>query len=465
MTLTATETLVAPVAATDRRATLAAAARIAATTAFYGAVILSPFRARFYLDERDVPPVFTDYTDILLFWNQIFVVAVLALWALSLLLQPRRIDLAPLLIRIPVAIIAVAVFIPVPFSPDPTLALYNAVAIVGFIALALYVLNEVKSVSQVLPAIGVMVFVQAAVAITQVVSQASFGLIPLGEFDLDPSVAGRSIVWTADSPRLLRGYGLSDHPNILGGVLAAALLVVLAGLTRFREGPMAVACGVFAIGVAAVLITFSRAAALGLAGGLIFAFVLVLARRDWRTLGLWVAACVVAVLVAAPLVRPYTEYLSARVNPTAQPVGSTEERALSEREALARNTNEIFADNPATGVGAGVLPVKMKEAFPDFTYHFSPAHVVILVVAAETGILGAFAYGVLMIAPFLLLWLRRDRLTPELIGLSGAVVALTVVGLLDYYTWSLNAGRLWFWLTLALWVVAYRRSEEHMADA
>ena len=76
MTLTATETLVAPVAATDRRATLAAAARMAATTAFYGAVILSPFRARFYLDERDVPPVFTDYTDILLFWNQIFVVAV-----------------------------------------------------------------------------------------------------------------------------------------------------------------------------------------------------------------------------------------------------------------------------------------------------------------------------------------------------------------------------------------------------
>ena len=145
--------------------------------------------------------------------------------------------------------------------------------------------------------------------------------------------------------------------------------------------------------------------------------------------------------------------------------GSTEERALSERQALARNTNDIFVDHPLTGVGAGVLPTAMKDAFPDFEYHFSPAHVVILVVAAETGILGAFAYGVLMLAPWLLLWLRRHHLTPELIGVSGAVLALTVIGLFDYYTWSLTAGRIWFWLVLGLWVVAYRRSESQTRDA
>ena len=465
MRLAAIDSLAAPFAATDRRAALAAATRTAATLAFYGAIVLSPFRARIVLDERPVPPIFGDYTNLLLFWNEILVVAVLVLWAASLLLLPRRIDLGPLLIRLPVAVIAIAVFLAVPFSTERSLALFNAVTIVGFIALALYVLNEVKSVSQVLPAVALMMFVQAVVAITQVVSQEEFGLTAIGEFDLDPAVSGVSIVWTNDAPRLLRAYGLSDHPNILGGVLAAALLVVLAGLTRYRDGTMAIAGGVFAIGVAAVLVTFSRAAALGLGAGLAFALMIVLVRRDWNTLGLWLAACVVAFLVAAPLVRPYTPYLSARVNPTAQPVGSTEERALSERSALARNTNEIFVGHPATGVGAGVLPTAMKEAFPDFTYHYSPAHVVILVVAAETGILGAFAYGVLLIAPWLLLWLRRDRLTPELIGISGAVLTLTVLGLFDYYTWSLMSGRLWFWLVLGLWVVAYRRSEKQAADA
>jgi hypothetical protein len=465
MRLAAIDVFAAPLAATDRRAALATATRTAALVAFYGAVAISPFRARIVLDERNVPPIFGDYTHLLLFWSAVLVIGVLLLWGLSLLLQPRHIDFGPLIVRVPVAIIAVALFLPVLFSPERSLALFNAVTIVGFMLLALYVLNEVKSVGQVLPAIGIMVFIQAAVAITQVISQEEFGLTFIGEFDLDPAESGRSIVWTENAPRLLRAYGLSDHPNILGGVLAAALLVILAGMTRYREGPLAVACGVFAVGVAAVLVTFSRAAALGLGAGLAFVLLAMLLRRDWRTLGLWVAACVVAFMVAVPLVRPYADYLGARANPTAQPVGSTEERALSEREALARNTNEIFVDNPATGVGAGVLPTAMKEAFPDFTYHYSPAHVVILVVAAETGILGAFAYGVLMLGPFVLLWLRRDRLTPELIGLTGAVVALSVIGLFDYYTWSLNAGRLWFWLVLGLWLVAYRRSEERAVDA
>jgi O-antigen ligase len=429
------------------------------------AIVLSPFRARIFVEERPLPPVFGDYTAILVFWCQVFVIGVLMLWAASLLLQPRRIDFGPLLLRVPVAMLAVMVFLAVPLSEDRPLALFNAVTLLGFIALALYVMNEVKSVSQVLPAIGVTVFVQAIVAITQVVGQREFGLTALGEFDLDPAVSGVSIVWTDEAPRLLRAYGLSDHPNILGGVLAAGLLLLLAGVSRYRDAGLAVACAVFAVGVTAVLVTFSRSAALGLGAGLALGFLLLLLRRDRPTLALWAAACLVAVVVTLPMVRPYSSYLVARVNPTAQAEGSTEERSLSEREGVARNTNEIFVDNPLLGVGAGVLPTAMKNAFPDFGYHYQPAHVVILVVAAETGILGAFAYGVLMLAPWVLLWFRRARLTPELIGVSGALMALTVVGLLDYYTWSLMAGRFWFWLTLGLWVVAYRQSERRPADA
>jgi O-antigen ligase len=381
------------------------------------------------------------------------------------LIQPRRVDFGPLLIRVPVVVIGLMLFVTAPLSEEPTLAAYNAVTVAGYMLFALYVLNEVRSVTQIMPAVAAMVFVQAVVAVTQVLGQEAFGLMPIGEFDLDPARSGVSIVWTEDMPRLLRGYGLSDHPNILGGVLAAALLVVLAGLTRYRDAGMAVLCGVFAIGVAALFVTFSRSAAVGLAAGLAFAFLLLALRRDWPSLATWSAAVLVAVLVTAPLVRPYSDYLIARVNPSAEAQGSTEERALSEREALARNTNEIFVDNPLTGVGAGVLPTAMKDAYPEFGYHYSPAHVVILVVAAETGILGAFAYGVLMLAPFVLLWVRRRRLTPALIGVSGALVALTAIGLFDYYTWSLNAGRLWFWLVLGLWVVAYRGTESRAANA
>jgi hypothetical protein len=179
----------------------------------------------------------------------------------------------------------------------------------------------------------------------------------------------------------------------------------------------------------------------------------------------WVVACVVATLLVLPFLVPYAPYLGARANPTAQQAGSTEERALSERQALAKNTNEIFVENPVVGVGVGALPTAMYHAYPDFRYHYSPAHVVLLVVAAEVGIFGALAYAVLMIAPWLLARWRRHHLTAEEIGLLGALLAVSVIGLFDYYTWSLTSGRIWFWLVLALWLVAYRRASEPAPNA
>jgi hypothetical protein len=74
-------------------------------------------------------------------------------------------------------------------------------------------------------------------------------------------------------------------------------------------------------------------------------------------------------------------------------------------------------------------------------------------------------YAALIAVPFFLLWWRRRELTPELIGASGALLAVTIIGLLDYYTWSLAPGRIWFWLVLGLWVGAYLRRREAPADA
>ena len=67
----------------------------------------------------------------------------------------------------------------------------------------------------------------------------------------------------------------------------------------------------------------------------------------------------------------------------------------------------------------------MSDRFPDFAYYYQPAHFALLTVAAETGLVGGMAYGALMVVPFCLLWWRRRELTPELIGVSGALLALT----------------------------------------
>jgi O-antigen ligase len=353
-----------------------------------------------------------------------------------------------------------ALSLSVPFAVDPELSLFNVLVVVSFVGLALYVLNEVESVSQLLPAIAMMIVIQALVAAGQLVNQGSLGLQPLGEYNLDPVNSGISVVWPEGHDRLLRAYGLSDHPNILGGVLACSLVLVATCLRLYRGAYSTLLIGLFGLGVAGLFATFSRGAALGLAGGVGVSMALLLIRRDWTNLRLWLIACLAAALLVVPLIVAYAPYLGARVNPTAQADGSTEERALSERDALLKKTNEIFLDHPLTGVGVGGLPSAMFEVEPHFEYHHSPAHIVILVVAAETGVFGAVFYGLLMVVPWLLLWVHRRRLTPELIGVSGALLAITVVGFFDYYTWSLNGGRFWFWLALGLWLLAYRRSLE-----
>lgn len=458
------ESRAAPIIGAERRVALAETMRTLALWTLAGLIVVSPFRARAALADR-ASPLYSDYVDFLLFASDAFLLGILLLWGLSLALQPRPVWSGPNLVRWPVAGLLVAICLSIPFSVDSSLAAYNAIRTIFAVLLALYVINEVKSVRQLAPAIAVMVVVQAVVGVGQVIEQESLGLAWLGEKLLDADLPGSSIIWTVDEPRLLRAYGLSDHPNILGGLLACGSVLIATALSRTRTLWTALLTVIFALGTTALLVTFSRAAILAFVVGVALVFLLLAYWRDWSHLSLWLTACVAAVVVSAAFIAPYAPYLGARVNPSSQPAGSTEGRSLDERSALAKNTNEIFVSNPILGVGVGATPVAMAQEYPNFAFNYQPAHVVLLDVAAETGLLGALSYGLLMLTPWALLWWRRHRLTPELIGASGALLALHVLGLFDYYTWLFVSGRIWFWLVLAVWVVAYRNSTRSAVDA
>jgi O-antigen ligase len=174
-------------------------------------------------------------------------------------------------------------------------------------------------------------------------------------------------------------------------------------------------------------------------------------------------ACLAGLVVVAPFVAPYRGAFRARTDPSAP--SATEVRSVDEREALSHVTTEIVADRPILGVGVGALPVAMRAERPAFRYDYQPASVVLLDVTAETGLLGGAAYLVVLVAPWLALIRLRARWTLELATASGALAALTVVGLFDYYPWTYSAGRIWAWLTLGLWVVAYRNAVAGSPDA
>jgi hypothetical protein len=77
-------------------------------------------------------------------------------------------------------------------------------------------INHPVPVKTIAWALAASTLLQAVVGVGQAWLGHSIGLSWLGEADLDPSVRGTSIV-ESGGQRFLRAYGLTVHPNVLGG--------------------------------------------------------------------------------------------------------------------------------------------------------------------------------------------------------------------------------------------------------
>jgi O-antigen ligase len=446
----------------DWRARSAHIARRLATFSFAVLIVVSPFRAGFHLVARPTQLVSSYYTDFALSWGEIAVLATLGSWIAALLLAGRGIRIGPRFVAIPVAGLLVIAWLGVPSSIDPPLAAYSALKLTLAVALALYVVNEIDGVERIVLPVAIMIAIQSFVAIGQVATQGSLGLVALQERAIGPSTPGLSVVVALDGTRLLRAYGLTDHPNLLGGVLAFALLLLTSVMGGTRVARLSRTL-VFALGTSALFLTFSRSAWLAFGAGLVVAPLMLVPLHDRAALRHWLLAGGVAIVVSVALVLPFAPYLAARVNATG-PI-PTEVRSIDERIALASEAGTIFLARPALGSGLGTLPVAMERANPDFRFTFQPAHVVLIDAAAETGILGALCYLAIAVGPWLAMVRDRARWTRALVGASATLAAVTIVGLFDYYTWTPSVGRTWAWIVLGLWVVAYRAAQDGAGDA
>ena len=340
---------------------------------------------------------------------------------------------------------------------DPVISTYNALEITALAAFAVYVANEVGSLGGLVLPVAAMVTVQAVVAIGQLVVQRSVGLGFLGELDLNPMTNGVSVVATSTSDRLLRGYGLTEHPNILGGLLAFALPVLVANLDRAdRFGRWRVIV-VVAVGAVALLATFSRAAWLAVAIAIGLGVAMLLVGRQRAALRAWVTVAFVIVGLSVPFLAGYGRFVAVRAT-VLDPTAATEAMSIGERSILIGAAAQVAAAHPLLGTGLGTLPLALHAADPGLTFDIQPAPVVLLDVAAEIGLFGAICYGVVLVAPWLALWFRRSQWTPELVAASASLAGLTVVGLFDYYTWTFAPGRIWAWLIIGLWAGAYARA-------
>ena len=421
------------------------------------AIVLSPFRAGIPLATHPIPPLYAGYTDLLVTAGVLAVLATLVIWIVGLAADPHPVDVGPRFLAWPAAALVTLAWVSGVTSIDRTISFENAAELTLLAGLALYVRNEVETPRSLTVPLVVMVGVQALVGLAQVVAQGSVGLAALGELHLDPTAAGVSVVAAAPADRLLRAYGLTDHPNILGGLLAFVLpLLVIAAVGAGRRWATLLAIA-FALGALALFATFSRAAWLAAAVAFAVGLAMLIRARLRVAARTWAVAGVGGLLLCAALALPYARFLAVRAD-VLDPRVPTEVMSSGERAILIGATAAVAAAHPFTGTGLATLPLALLRSRPDLSFDFQPAPVVPLDVAAELGLLGAACYGWLLVAPWLALLRRSRRWTPELVAVSAALAAVTVVGLFDYYTWTFAPGRIWAWLLLGLWAGTFVRA-------
>jgi O-antigen ligase len=174
---------------------------------------------------------------------------------------------------------------------------------------------------------------------------------------------------------------------------------------------------------------------------------------------------IAGLIAALPFAWSNADYLGVRLNVNNSFVTvAAEDQALGERTILNSLARGMILDRPM-GVGLGAFPIALREREPAYPFNYQPPHHVLLEAASELGVIGGGLYFVMIVAPWIALIINRRRLiaSPALIGLSGLVLAVSVIGVFDYYTWLSVPGRLWLWLIWGLWGAMYQSARQRTA--
>jgi O-antigen ligase len=441
-------------------------------------IVTLPLPRHWILLDRRSFQVYYEFTSILFYLSDVAVILVLLTSAVWFWQERPAVRWGPAIITLPLALLPVVALATAPWAGDPVQAIYVTGRLVVLLAVYLAIVALRPSARVVQISLAASLMLQTAVAMAQFLIQRDLGWRQLGEIPLSPTPGLASII-TAGDRVWLRGYGLTPHPNILGGILVTTLLALVVPYLESHDWRKVVWLTVLVGGGVGLVISFSRAAWLGGVVGSAVLFLGVLAYRPWRrqyARAILVPA-VVGLVVLAGFAFARRDLFVARLRP---PTTYTEARSLDERRVLADASLDLIRRSPLTGVGAGnfsMAVVPLVEDVPATTPQ--PVHNLPLLLSAELGLAGGVLWVWLMLAPvfvtvvgtwqagwairlqrYLLSGLPRPYTNAErpdgklslwVLGLTAGLVALAIIDLFDFYSWGWPQGRLLRWVFLALW--------------
>ncbi len=369
------------------------------------------------------------------------VLAALAIGSYVLAGWPRRARLfAPATRLWSATLIALAVWAAasIVWAGHRELAVVFALRLALWVVLALRVASDPPSLRAMAGVMLAGMALNALVGVAQFLRQHAVGLTWLGELPIDLSYPNVSVVGGTDAP-LIRLYGLSGHPNVMGGFLAVGLLLGGSLLDDSRRGTRRAARAAWLLGLVALLMTFSRSAWLGLLTGAVIMGARAAARHArLHAVTLRLTGIVAAVLIGFGL--SFAPFLLERLMIDHVVVEQTSlEQRLHQIEVAAR----LVVAHPVTGVGMGNFSVagSQLDGAPIDWVHNVP-----LLVTSELGLVGAGLWlsGIVVV-------MRRSSRAPA--NVAAAVAALLVVMLFDHYAWTSSQG-VYLWAMVSGWVLA-----------
>jgi len=315
------------------------------------------------------------------------------------------------------------------WSENRSISLERWTALVEMVALFVILSSEIIPFPRLAWTIIFSALAQSIIGLAQFFTQ----LVPSSAFfgmaRQSADVLGASVVETMNG-RWLRAYGTFGHPNILGGWLVLALILIVEKWRRFDKRDILIYLS-FVVVLAGLLVTFSRSAWLAFGAMLLYYFVIIVVKKRDHTYALRLIAIAGAVsLIFAGI---FFEPFYARIfSQNRLEVRSIEERALGLRESLA-----LIAKHPIQGVGMGNYGVGVYRHIDNTqpAWYYQPVHNVGILAWAELGSIGLL---IMLLHVWTLLY-RPWRSIP-LIEYGMILLPLFILGMLDHYLWSLYAG-------------------------
>ncbi|MCK5475016.1 MAG: O-antigen ligase family protein [Candidatus Pacebacteria bacterium] len=345
---------------------------------------------------------------------------------------------------------------------------------------------------------------QGVIAISQFTTQQSFFKSELLRKLTGESLIGADISGVAkfvfEGQKIVRSYGTFPHPNVLGGFLILTILITILLYLESKNGYLSsklanyklfssydntkdgisqgIICSLFwiviiFIQISALFLTFSRISWFSFILAVIILLIIsitYLTNVSRETLVkntiIKFKELFIVILLLIVLTISNFSIIQARIGDNLLSVDnrSPNNYALSDRLFYNNVSNKIISNNPFFGSGLGTFVFQIDGYLEENNinqklepWQYQPAHNIYFLIASEIGIIGLLFFLLFLIYT---ISISLNIVSSEIIFnrrfnyyLLTIFLSFLFIGLFDHYFWTLQQGRLIFWLVLGFMLV------------